>query len=574
MKLYQLWDPTVQFQTRSGKNLVNGTVKVTYLDRTDLAPVYDFNGKAIQNPITLDENGRASVYVEINKLYTIHVYDLDGQLIYTQNIREYPKDVTVTVPTIVSTDSIEATLASDTYSLNVKDEYIKKIAGNVQVVTYDVTKWSDIDFTKQLMLRYIYHDTVVSSAAYTVTDTALKFYVDIENEVYVVQLLHDSNAWSATKVDTSSVYEATWGLPLQLLNSVPPNVLVYTKNDDAVYMNSYRSNGEWRFTQIDGDVINEAKVVAQGWIENTYPIGGGGSTTTSRIFVTSNSTAYSCNGKNIVTISGVSKGNTGMQKFTYTGIDYVVFFEYFDFTQLCVAVNLVSGQVYSKSCKCYNPNSQFEYTPQFLYGGKLAFIQSGNKVYVSKDDMFGYLIGNNILANPSAQFDVLSTPTYYYLQPDPTVQGAFWLQTAKSSQIKYYDGSTLHEVTSSPNIDNTSLASMVKEDKIYVVKYGNNSKLQLVTLTLAANRDIASSTVDDIDSASIPVDYYKNVLSGASMFNNCCGWSDGTYIYVVLGNGAFSSGMHIALIAKVDPVAKTATIHDGPLTASTLWYKK
>lgn len=269
MTLYQLWDPTVQFQTRSGNNLVNGSVKVTHLDRTDLAPVYDFDGKAMQNPVTLDENGRASVYAEVNKLYTIRVYDQDGQLIYTQNIREYPKDVTVTVPTIVSTDSIEATLAGDTYSLNVK-----KFAGNTQTVTYDVTKWSDIDFTKQLMLRYVLRDTVVSSATYTCTDTALKFYVDIENEVYVVQLLHDTDAWSATKVDASSVYEAVWGAPLAYLNSISSDVLVYTKNDGDVYMCSYRSDAEWRFTCIDGDVIYEATVIEQGWTENVINIGG------------------------------------------------------------------------------------------------------------------------------------------------------------------------------------------------------------------------------------------------------------------------------------------------------------
>lgn len=127
-QLYALFDPTVQFQSRSGKNLVNGLIKVTYLDRTELAPVYDYDGKAIQNPITLDENGRAAVYVEMDKQYTIHVYDQNRQLVYTQNIREYPKDVTVSYPSIASTDSIEATLNDDTYTLDVKDDYIKKFA--------------------------------------------------------------------------------------------------------------------------------------------------------------------------------------------------------------------------------------------------------------------------------------------------------------------------------------------------------------------------------------------------------------------------------------------------------------
>ena len=139
MTLYQLWDPTVQFQTRSGKNLVNGTVEVTYLDRTQLAPVYDFDGKAIQNPVTLDENGRAAVYVEVDKQYTIHVYDQNMQLVYTQNICEYPKDTAITVPTIESTESIDATLAGNTYTLDVKEDYIKKFGSNIFVIQYGDT---------------------------------------------------------------------------------------------------------------------------------------------------------------------------------------------------------------------------------------------------------------------------------------------------------------------------------------------------------------------------------------------------------------------------------------------------
>lgn len=275
MTLYQLWDPTVQFQTRSGKNLVNGLVKVTYLDRTELAPVYDYDGKAIQNPVTLDENGRAAVYVEVDKQYTIHVYDQNRQLVYTQNIREYPKDVNIVIPTIESTESIAATLDGNTYTLDVKDDYIKKFAGNTRVVTYDVTQWTDIDFTKNLLLRYISHDTVVSTATYTADDTSLKFYAYIDGEVYVVQLLHDTNEWSATVLDTFETYIATYdATTLDELNQLSTDVLVYMKQDDAVYMCSYRSTSEWRFTQIDGDMVNEATLKSTGWTEDSYSLGG------------------------------------------------------------------------------------------------------------------------------------------------------------------------------------------------------------------------------------------------------------------------------------------------------------
>lgn len=95
MTLYQLWDPTVQFQARSGSNLVNGQVKVTYIDRTTLAPVYDASGTVIQNPVTLDENGRAACYSDTAKLYMLHVYDSHQQLLYTQTVRPFPYDTTI-----------------------------------------------------------------------------------------------------------------------------------------------------------------------------------------------------------------------------------------------------------------------------------------------------------------------------------------------------------------------------------------------------------------------------------------------------------------------------------------------
>nr|DAW67876.1 MAG TPA: hypothetical protein [Caudoviricetes sp.] len=326
---------------------------------------------------------------------------------------------------------------------------------------------------------------------------------------------------------------------------------------------------------IDGKALYAARSVADGdgnVIADTYQKKGDTPSTPSRIFVTSNVTPYSCNGKNIDTMSGASNGNTGMQKFTYKGIDYVVFFEYFNLMQTCVAVNLVSGQVYSRPCKWYAPGAQFEYTPQFLHGGKLAFIQGGSKVYVSKDDMFGYLLGQNELTSLPAEFDELATSTYYYLQPDPTVQSAFWIQTTSNSQIRYYTGSAFHDATSSPNITKTVLASMVKDDKIYVVNYVSTSKLTLTTLTLDEYRNVASSTIDDISSPTIPSTYYRSVLAPLASFSNCCGWSDGTYIYVVLATGTFET-MRYALIAKVDPIAKTAVIHDGPFASSALWYK-
>lgn len=159
-----------------------------------------------------------------------------------------------------------------------KDNYVLYAGGsaNLQTVEYGTTKWAEIDFDKNLMLSYTVGDTTACSAVYTATDLALKFYVDIESEVYVVQLLKDGDTWTATKVDSSSVYVAPWGLSLQLLNAVPTDTFVYTKDGSSVYLNSYRSDTEWRFTQVYGDLIREAVVTDQGWTVNTRSIGGSG----------------------------------------------------------------------------------------------------------------------------------------------------------------------------------------------------------------------------------------------------------------------------------------------------------
>ena len=244
MSLQALWPLTTQFQNKNGAILTSGRVYVYYKNRTALAEIFsDEDGTVVNsNPVLLDNNGRATAFVNSIYSYTIVVCDYYGKELFSQDI----------------------TLPSGEGPVS-----------NVQTVAYGITAWNNIDFTKQLLLRYIVDDTVVASAAYTATDSALKFYVDIENEVYEVQLLHDTDEWTATKVDSSSVYEAVWGQSLTSLNRIPSGVLVYTKYHGLVYMNSYRSDTEWRFTNIDGDVINEAKAVAEGWTEDSNIIGGG-----------------------------------------------------------------------------------------------------------------------------------------------------------------------------------------------------------------------------------------------------------------------------------------------------------
>lgn len=133
MTLYQLWDPTVQFQSRSGKNLVNGQVKVTYADRVTAAPVYDAAGTVIQNPVILDENGRAACYGEVGLHYTLCVYAADGSLLYTQSVQPFPYDTEIVQKTtqLTSNDgSVALTESSVGYDLAVAEGIQAAVAQN------------------------------------------------------------------------------------------------------------------------------------------------------------------------------------------------------------------------------------------------------------------------------------------------------------------------------------------------------------------------------------------------------------------------------------------------------------
>lgn len=251
MTLYQLWDPTVQFQTVSGKNLVNGHVKVTYLDRTQLAPVYDFDGKAIQNPVTLDANGRAAVYVEVDKLYTIHVYDQNAQLVYTQNIREYPKDMTVTIPTIVSTESIDATLSGDTYTLDVKDSYIKKFASNTTVLTYGQTPTQSFADLTQLAAKGLLYakeaDGLGAATIYQATAWG-RDYIDftaVSGEYGIALWTYStSSGWSSYINDTRKVASQAGQTPDYLGNVIKAGQNITVSTDGAfVKIDSTASGG-------------------------------------------------------------------------------------------------------------------------------------------------------------------------------------------------------------------------------------------------------------------------------------------------------------------------------------------
>ena len=88
MTLRALWPVTQQFQNKNGSNLVSGKVYIYYQGRTALATTYhDEEGTVVNaNPVLLDNNGRATVFVNTIYSYTIVVCDYYGKELFSQDI--------------------------------------------------------------------------------------------------------------------------------------------------------------------------------------------------------------------------------------------------------------------------------------------------------------------------------------------------------------------------------------------------------------------------------------------------------------------------------------------------------
>ncbi len=88
MTLQPLFPLTQQFQNKNGSNLVGGKIYIYYQGRTALATTYhDEAGTVVNpNPVLLDNNGRATVFVNTIYSYTIVVCDYYGKELFSQDI--------------------------------------------------------------------------------------------------------------------------------------------------------------------------------------------------------------------------------------------------------------------------------------------------------------------------------------------------------------------------------------------------------------------------------------------------------------------------------------------------------
>lgn len=84
MELLRLFDPTTQFQTKSGALNVTGRLRVFIENTDDLANIYGDDGSLLSQPLILDSNGRApGLFVDSSKVYRLEVQDRYGGLLFT-----------------------------------------------------------------------------------------------------------------------------------------------------------------------------------------------------------------------------------------------------------------------------------------------------------------------------------------------------------------------------------------------------------------------------------------------------------------------------------------------------------
>lgn len=106
MALRALWDVTQQFQNKNGSNLTSGKIYIYYQGRTALATTYhDEDGTVVNsNPVLLDNNGRATVFVNPIYSYTIVVCDYYGKELFSQDITLHDAISTAEDVVVIGTD--------------------------------------------------------------------------------------------------------------------------------------------------------------------------------------------------------------------------------------------------------------------------------------------------------------------------------------------------------------------------------------------------------------------------------------------------------------------------------------
>ena len=144
MNLNYLTDPNKQFQAPNGLNNVAGFLRVYYDGTDDRATTYkNFIGTLNPADIPLDNNGRAVVIADSEKVYRVEVYSASGALLWTQHPvfpqggggSEYDGDVSDATATFTKDDGDPSELSSGS-TLKVLFTKISKFFASLKSVAF------------------------------------------------------------------------------------------------------------------------------------------------------------------------------------------------------------------------------------------------------------------------------------------------------------------------------------------------------------------------------------------------------------------------------------------------------
>ena len=163
MALLRLFDPTTQFQTKSGALNVAGKLRVYVESTDDLANIYGDDGSRLPQPLFLDSNGRArGLFVDSGRSYRLEVYDRNDSLLFTTRRLEPNASGTIVNPTVFikgTPDEIDVedsvTEKIRTYTVSLSTKVTGKIAENREAILKESEARKDADDELRKMIDNI-----------------------------------------------------------------------------------------------------------------------------------------------------------------------------------------------------------------------------------------------------------------------------------------------------------------------------------------------------------------------------------------------------------------------------------
>lgn len=160
MAIIRLFDPTTQFQTKSGALNVAGKLRIYVESTDDLANIYGDDGSLLSQPLLLDSNGRArGLFVDSGHSYRLEAYDRNDSLLFTIRRLEPNASGTIINPSVFikgTPDEINVedsvTEESRTYTVSLSAMVTGKIAENQEAILKEseARKYADDELRKMI----------------------------------------------------------------------------------------------------------------------------------------------------------------------------------------------------------------------------------------------------------------------------------------------------------------------------------------------------------------------------------------------------------------------------------------